>query len=122
MNDAVTTESPTPESLRPDSQALEQAIARGAAAVKREQRPDGSWDDDTDLGPSATAMHWIAEAALGGASPEAGADAAAYLLSQQQADGSFLPFPEATAGTASATALCRAGLLACGLPASHAGV
>lgn len=121
MNDAVTNDSPAQEPSPTMSQALEQAIARGAAAVKREQRPDGSWDDDTDLGPSATAMHWIAEAAVGGASPEAGADAAAYLLSQQRPDGSFLPFPEATAGTASATALCRAGLLACGLPASHPG-
>jgi squalene-hopene/tetraprenyl-beta-curcumene cyclase len=118
MNDDAATGSAL-ESACAEVQALDSAIVRGAQALKREQRADGSWDDDTDLGPSATAMHWIAEAALGGASPAEAAEAAAYLLSEQRADGSFLPFPEATAGTAAATALCRAGLLACGLPTSH---
>jgi squalene-hopene/tetraprenyl-beta-curcumene cyclase len=119
MNDVVTLPSPTLDFAPLTEQELQGSIARGADALKGEQRPDGSWDDDTDLGPTATAMHWIAEAALGGASSAEAADAAAYLLSQQRPDGSFLPFPEATEGTAAATALCRAGLLACGLPQAH---
>jgi len=116
MNDALSPESVSLESL------LDQAIFRGAEALKREQRADGSWDDDTDLGPCATAMHWIAEASLGGASATEAAESARYLLSQQRPDGSFLPFPEATEGTAVATALCRAGLLCCGLSTTHAAV
>src|SRR5204862_1511356 len=42
-----------------------------------------------------------------------------YLLAEQQPDGSFWPYPGAAEGTAAATALCRAGLLACGLEARH---
>ncbi|HYQ00566.1 MAG TPA: prenyltransferase/squalene oxidase repeat-containing protein [Polyangiaceae bacterium] len=98
---------------------LTSAIARGAQALKREQRADGSWDDHTDLGPSAAAMHFIVESAFGGPSASDQTAGASYLLAAQQPDGSFLPFPFATAGTPAATALCRAGLLVSGLPASH---
>ncbi len=68
MNDAIRIEPETSELSEQSepSEALTQAIERGARALQEEQRPDGSWDADTDLGPSAAAMHFIVEAALGG--------------------------------------------------------
>src|SRR5215470_15299798 len=98
---------------------LEAAIARGRAALARAQRPDGSFEGETDLGPVGAAMHWIVRAQLGGIPADEAAAGARYLLAQQHPDGSFPPYPGAHEGTASATALCRAGLRACRLPHEH---
>lgn len=88
----------------------------------RDGRPDGSWEGTTDLGPTGAAMAWIAEGAVGALAPEDSAAGARWLLAQQQPDGSFVPFPGARAGTASASALACAGLRACGLGADHPAV
>jgi squalene-hopene/tetraprenyl-beta-curcumene cyclase len=98
---------------------LARAIDRGRAALVGLQRADGAWEGETDLGPVGAAMHWIVLAQLGATHAEDAAAGARHLLAEQQADGSFLPHPWARHGTASATALCRAGLRACGLPAEH---
>jgi len=100
--------------------ALAAAVDRGREALCRAQRADGSWEGETDLGPAGAAMHWIVEAQLGALEADDAAAGARYLLAEQQSDGSFLPFPGARQGTASATALVRAGLLACGVPPAHA--
>ncbi len=98
---------------------LDTALARGRRALEGLQRADGSWEAVTDLGPTGPAMHWIVEHKLGGIAHEDRAEGARYLLAQQRPDGSFLPYPGAAEGTVSATGLCRAGLLACGLEARH---
>ena len=98
---------------------LDAAIDRGARALIAAQRDDGSWEGAIDLGPTGAAMHWIVEHHFGVLASEDAAEAARYLMSEQRADGSFAPFPGAVRSTVCATALCRAGLLACGLPASH---
>ena len=52
------------------AQSLVEAIARGREALAGAQRPDGSWESPTDLGPTGPAMHWIVEAQLGGTAAE----------------------------------------------------
>ena len=98
---------------------LDAAIERARRALLAEQRDDGSWEDRTDLGPVGPAMHWIVERQFDVLSSEDAEPARRYLLSQQRPDGSFPAFPGALHGNASATALCRAGLIACGLSPSH---
>src|SRR5207244_336528 len=98
---------------------LSRALARGKLALERLQRADGSWEATTDVGPTGPAMHWIVERKLGGGAAEEREQGLRYLLAEQQPDGSFWPYPGAAEGTAAATALCRAGLLACGLEARH---
>jgi squalene-hopene/tetraprenyl-beta-curcumene cyclase len=100
-------------------ESLDAAIERGRRALLAEQRDDGSWEDRTDLGPVGPAMHWIVERQFDVLSSEDREHARRYLLSQQRPDGSFPAFPGALHGSASATALCRAGLIACDLSPSH---
>src|SRR5690349_1000659 len=98
----------------PDFPALLDAvIERARTSLAADQRPDGAWETPTDVGPIGPAMQWIVEHRFGVLEDDDAAEAARYLLAAQQADGSFLPYPGAPAGSASATALCRAGLLAC---------
>jgi len=108
-----------PESAADLREALDAAIERGRRALLAEQRDDGSWEDRTDLGPVGPAMHWIVERQFDVLESADAEQARRYLLSQQRSDGSFPAFPGALHGSASATALCRAGLIACGLAPSH---
>jgi squalene-hopene/tetraprenyl-beta-curcumene cyclase len=110
---------PEPDGALVDARALDRAIERGRQALGRLQRPDGAWEGQTDLGPGGAAMAWIVEAQLGALGANDAAAGARALLAQQQPDGSFLPYPGAAQGTASATALCWAGLHACGLGSQH---
>src|SRR5687768_11089105 len=96
-------------------EALDLAIASGRSALASEQREDGSWEGHTDLGPVGAAMNWIVERQFDMLTTEEASEAARQLLSQQRPDGSYPAFPGAKHGSASATALCRAGLIACGV-------
>ncbi len=99
--------------------ALERAIQNARRALLAEQREDGSWECPTDLGPVGPAMQWIVERQFDVLSNDDAAEAARYLLSRQRPDGSFPAYPGAKQGCPSATALCRAGLIACGLEPRH---
>jgi squalene cyclase len=100
-------------------EALDLAIESGRSSLASEQREDGSWEGHTDLGPVGAAMNWIVERQFDMLTTEEAAEAARHLLSQQRPDGSYPAFPGAKHGSASATALCRAGLIACGVSPSH---
>lgn len=89
---------------------LRSAIEHGQRVLLETQRPDGSWDERSDVGPMSTAMVLIALHWLGVLPPSDLEESARWLRHQQAADGSFLGRPYALAGDLSATALAWAAL------------
>ncbi len=89
---------------------LEVAIQRGQRALFRSQRPDGSWDDRSDVGPVSTAMVLVSLAWLGRLSTDDRREGARWLRSRQRPDGSFVGRPFAHGGDLGTTAVAWAAL------------
>jgi squalene cyclase len=89
---------------------LELAITRGQRALFRTQRPDGSWDDRSDVGPVSTAMVLVSLAWLGRLSPDDRREGARWLRARQRSDGSFIGRPFAKSGDLGTTAVAWAAL------------
>jgi squalene cyclase len=89
---------------------LREAILRGQRVLFSGQREDGSWDERSNIGASATAnvlvaLHWAKML------PEADLkDGARWLRSQQRKDGSFDAHPFANKGDLGTTAQAWAAL------------
>ncbi|MBX3272486.1 MAG: DUF2236 domain-containing protein [Sandaracinaceae bacterium] len=104
--------------VRPED--LDRAIARSRAALLRAQRPDGSWDERSDVGPASTANVLVALDHAGLLPATERAAGARWLRAQQREDGSFRAHPHAAAGDVSVTAQCYAALSRSPEPADRA--
>ncbi|MCP3142069.1 oxygenase MpaB family protein [Pyxidicoccus xibeiensis] len=90
--------------------SIDDAIARGRAAILRSQKANGAWDGVCELGPSCTAQALIALSYMQRLSSEDAAEGARWLKNQQRKDGSFGGWPYATRGDLGATACAWAAL------------
>jgi hypothetical protein len=99
-----------------DLGALQFAIERARRHLNAQARPDGSFPDVTDVGPSFTAFPLIALHYAGcDLPPDETAKVVAWLRREQRADGSFVAYPFAPAGDLCATAAVWAALRCAGL-------
>lgn len=100
------------EQLRVDQ--IDAAITRARTALLASQRPDGSWNCDTDIGPIGPASQVIVENLFGKLSHSDASLALKRFSAWQLPDGSFEPYPYASVGSVTVTALVWAAALACG--------
>jgi len=91
-------------------------IARARQHLLETRDNDGGWHGNIDLGPIALAMQLVVESHLGVLSRRDAEEGSRGLVALQQPDGSFLQYPHASRGSASATALAYAALVSCGRP------
>lgn len=103
--------------VRAIARSLDSAIDSAASHLWSKQCADGSWNVVADMGPACTAQVAVALAWASVLRDEEKAAIERFLRSQQRDDGSFLPYPYARGGTASATASAWAALVACGVDA-----
>jgi squalene cyclase len=89
---------------------LNAAIDRATRALWSTRRADGSWDERSDIGPASTANVLVALNHAGVLRPRDLVAGASWLRGQQRPDGSFVPYPFASAGSLSVTAQCWAAL------------
>ncbi len=100
----------TARTERDTAERVRDAIAKGQRVLWSTQRPDGSWDERSNIGISSTAnvlvaLHWsrmLPERDL--------REGARWLRSQQLDDGSFEAYPFAGRGDVGATAQAWAAL------------
>ncbi len=107
------------EQAKGSSRSIERAIARSRRALISAQRPDGSWDERSDVGPISTAMVFVSLAWLGALSDDDRRKTAAWLRTQQLADGSFVARPFAREGDLGTTAVAWTALALDDAPESH---
>jgi len=89
---------------------LKRAIDRASRALFAAQRPDGSWDERSDVGPSSTANVLVALHHAGLLPATDLAEGCRWLRSRQRPDGSYRAYPFAPEGNLSVTAQCWAAL------------
>jgi squalene-hopene/tetraprenyl-beta-curcumene cyclase len=92
------------------------SVARGVAALRALQRPDGRWVSDPDMGPVGLAIGVLCLRWLEALLPEERRGAQLTLRAAQREDGGFPIRPYAPESTLGATAVCRAAMRAAGIP------
>ncbi len=108
------------ETTKGSSKSIQRAIARSRRALLAAQRSDGSWDERSDVGPISTAMVYVSLAWLGALSDDDRKKGAAWLRTQQLADGSFVARPFARSGDLGTTAVAWTALALDDAAESHA--
>jgi squalene-hopene/tetraprenyl-beta-curcumene cyclase len=105
---------------RPRRADVRAAVAGAAAALRSQQREDGSWNAPADMGPAVTAQVTVALHALGALRPDTAAGVARTLRRLQRDDGGWIRHPTATEGDLDATAHGWAALHVAGAEESRA--
>ena len=90
--------------------AVELAIERGVAYVKKQQLPSGAWLAMEYFEPRTSALHLVTLAFIGRVPPVEARATARFLATLQLPDGGFPPYPFAKGGELAATALVYAAL------------
>lgn len=93
---------------------LDDAVEKAAGWLWSKQAKDGAWNVVADMVPACTSQVTVALGWAGALRDDDKAEVARWLRAQQRNDGSFLPYPYARGGTASATACAWAALRVCG--------
>ncbi|MEE9385149.1 MAG: oxygenase MpaB family protein [Nannocystaceae bacterium] len=93
---------------------FDQLLEEAARVILREQNNDGMWHYASPAQIVTTSFVLVAEYFMGTLSDADAKDGRAWLCSQQQDDGGFLPYTSAHETTVNATANAYAALYACG--------
>jgi hypothetical protein len=95
---------------------LDQAIERGIDFIKSRQLPSGAWLAMEDFEPRTSALHLVTLSFIKRVPLVEARAHARFLVTLQNDDGSFPPYPHAPSGELCATALVYAALKVADLP------
>lgn len=95
---------------------LDQAIERGVDFIKSRQLPSGAWLAMEDFEPRTSALHLVTLSFIKRVPLVEARAHARFLVTLQNDDGSFPPYPHAPCGELCATALVYAALKVADLP------